>query len=652
MEELSKEQKEKRLQIVNSKDEDKIKVLKSERQVILRSMRRRMKEVKEQEIETTIREVETTKDDATMFKAVRELKKKDSKINYIHDSKGRCIKKPQEKYQIIEKHFKDHFQKPNINKIERFRGPPRRLNKEVDQHEIKQAVKMANNRAPGKDELNVELIKYGPTSLHEEISSIINDIFANHKDIETGNGILIPLPKPKKPKGATKNLRPITLLDSIRKIISKMLLNRIEKPIENYLAPNQSANRKKRSTTDIVWAHRWIAAKVQEQEITVYITGIDMTSAFDTIQRDELLSIAEEILEEDEIRILQILLSKTNLEIKVKGAESKPFVTNIGSPQGDSLSGSLFTMYLENALREVREAVKNAPIDVRDINSQWREQQISNLPTEIEYADDCDFITENEKVKTLTYQKVKEILMKHNLIINEDKTEETTLKREKERKDENWRKVKKLGSLLGDREDIENRKRLATVAINSNDDIWKRKRLTKLKTRIKLYKVLVENILLYNSGTWGMNTTDEKNIDSFHRKQLRKVLGVKWPQRISNKKLYEKTNTQKISQTIRERRWKLLGHIMRLPAQCPARKAMRFFFEKRSNKKFLGRKRTTIVTTLNKDIKKTKARNPSFSVIPLTSEVSLQNLSTKARNRKLWANIVRQVVDSAHSTSS
>ena len=64
-------------------------------------------------------------------------------------------------------------------------------------------------------------------------------------------------------------------------------MNRTEKKLENYLSKNQSAYRKGRSTTDVVWAHRWIAAKAQEQAITVHITGIDMSSAFDAIYRDK-----------------------------------------------------------------------------------------------------------------------------------------------------------------------------------------------------------------------------------------------------------------------------------------------------------------------------------------------------------------------------
>ena len=43
----------------------------------------------------------------------------------------------------------------------------------------------------------------------------------------------------------------------------------------------------------------------------------------------------------------------------------------------------------------------------------------------------------------------------------------------------------------------------------------------------------------------------------------------------------------------------MLGHVLRMHKNSPARQAMKFYFEKRSNKKFLGRKRTTIVTNNN-----------------------------------------------------
>ena len=229
-----------------------------------------------------------------MFKAVKHLKKKSQGIQFIHNASGQSLKQPQAIYDEIERHFKNHFSKENLGEIQKFHRPPQKLRKEITPEEVKKAVNtMSNNKAPGEDKIPVELIKYASDELNEEISIVINIFRNNDTVMKMGTGILIPLPKPGKTKGPVKNLRPVTLLEVIRKILSKILMHRTEMmKIDGYLANSQSAYRKGRSTTDIVWAHRWIAAKAQEQDISVHITGIDMSSAFDTIYKEELLEIA------------------------------------------------------------------------------------------------------------------------------------------------------------------------------------------------------------------------------------------------------------------------------------------------------------------------------------------------------------------------
>ena len=58
-------------------------------------------------------------------------------------------------------------------------------------------------------------------------------------------------------------------------------MNRKEDKINRHLAQSQSTYRKGRTTTDIIWAHRWVIAKKRIQDITIYVTGIDMASVFD-----------------------------------------------------------------------------------------------------------------------------------------------------------------------------------------------------------------------------------------------------------------------------------------------------------------------------------------------------------------------------------
>ena len=150
----------------------------------------------------------------------------------------------------------------------------------------------------------------------------------------------------------------------------------------------------------------------------------------------------------------------------------------------------------------------------------------------------------------------------------------------------------------------------------SGKKTWK----TKLTTRIQLYEMLVKSILLYNCGTWGASKDELRKLNNFRRRQLRKVIRIQWPHKNSNNKLYKITGTNQLSITIIKRRWKRLGHILRLPANFPARIAIRYYLEERTNKIFRGRRRTTIVSTLNEGVKQTKGDDMTYPVTPLVSQ--------------------------------
>ena len=89
---------------------------------------------------------------------------------------------------------------------------------------------------------------------------------------------------------------------------------------------------------------------------------------------------------------------------------------------------------------------------------------------------------------TVIIEEISRILKTDNLD-NDDKTEKTLLEREKYKNKENWRMVKKLGSLLGDTEDVIRRKQLASAAMAKMDKLWIRgkKIHIKIKTQIVQY---------------------------------------------------------------------------------------------------------------------------------------------------------------------
>ena len=94
----------------------------------------------------------------------------------------------------------------------------------------------------------------------------------------------------------------------------------------------------------------------------------------------------------------------------------------------------------------------------------------------------------------------------------------------------------------------------------------------------------------------------------------------------------------------------MFGHALRLNENTPARKAMKWFFQiPVGAKKYRGRKKATIVTTLNRDIERTKKSQQNFVVPCINSELDLRNVRVKAQHRKGWQGIVRTVTDAAYS---
>ena len=243
---------------------------------------------------------------------------------------------------------------------------------------------------------------------------------------------------------------------------------------------------------------------------------------------------------------------------------------------------------------------------------------------------------------------MQEILAKYNLLVNEEKTEYTNVKRESKKEEESWRKVKKVGSLLGDEEDIDRRKKLATVVMNKMDKIWIRKDKISKKRKLNLYRALVKSILLYNCGTWGVTKAEENKLDAFHRKQLKRILGIKYPKKISNKNLYREAREKPISDTMREARWKLLGHILRRPEEIPANKAMTLYFnDEISGKKFKGARRTTLPEVLNSDLERLQnefhhMKDHNYCArLKFRTREDLDRLKNVASNRKSWRSLVK-----------
>ena len=317
--------------------------------------------------------------------------------------------------------------------------------------------------------------------------------------MEIKTGILTPLQKPGKKKGPCSNLRPIILLSIIRKILAIAMCRRISDRLIQNIPKSQAAYQGGRGTTEQVFAMRTMAEKaIAAKDYKTHILMMDMSKAFDTVNRSKLMLDLILILDEDEIHMIKILITDVELKVKVGGTIGNGFKTNTGVPQGDCLSPLLFILYLARSITSTQPTNQLTASQVNEHN--YHQNKFHEI-LEPQYADDISWITNGPKYLLEDIkQKIPGKLEQRNLKINKDKTEEFQITYGGE---DDWKKVKYLGSLLETNEDIKRRKSLTLTAISNLENIWKNRNVS-TDTKYRIYKAVVESIFLYNSEIYNM----------------------------------------------------------------------------------------------------------------------------------------------------
>ena len=112
-----------------------------------------------------------------------------------------------------------------------------------------------------------------------------------------------------------------------------------------------------------------------------------------------------------------------------------------------------------------------------------------------------------------------------------------------------------------------------------------------MKTKIRILKVYIESVFLYNSELWTLTKLLVKEIDIFQRWVIKKIFNIHWQDKITNMKLYRRYKLKTWSEVIKECRMKWYGHLLRLNKKTSARLALKGE-ERKVNKSKEGQKMT------------------------------------------------------------
>ena len=113
-------------------------------------------------------------------------------------------------------------------------------------------------------------------------------------------------------------------------------------------------------------------------------------------------------------------------------------------------------------------------------------------------------------------------------------------------------------------DDIKRRIAIATSTTSKLSFVWRSPRLS-LKTKLRLYDSLVISVVTYSATSWTLTKAQQLRFDAFITKALRRILGIRWYDRVTNTDVYARTGQHPLTTTIRKRRLGAFGHICRLP---------------------------------------------------------------------------------------
>ena len=220
------------------------------------------------------------------------------------------------------------------------------------------------------------------------------------------HGILKPLEKPNKAKGPPSNLRTIILISSLRKTLAACITNRIRDRVEAQIPPSEAAYRLNRSTTEHIFTSKLIIEKtITARHESAHLIMLEMSKAFDNINRNQLIEDLRNTIETDELHIISTLLN-VSLSIRYENILSKVFEIDTGAPQGDCASALQFTYCIAKTLEPARSnqladrpyAEQNVRSSIPDHITEHNHCIITRkdqIDIDVEYADDISKVTSN-----------------------------------------------------------------------------------------------------------------------------------------------------------------------------------------------------------------------------------------------------------------
>ena len=352
-----------------------------------------------------------------------------------------------------------------------------------------------NNKSPGSDGLTTEFYKFfGADIKHHVFNSFQYALHTGTLSLDQRRALLTLLPKSDKDLRLLKNWRPLSLLNTDYKILTKLLAERLQKVLPNIISEDQAGYIKGRFIGENVRTILDIIDYTSNQQKTGIAVFLDFEKAFDTISWSFLLKTLEKFNFGSEfIKWVKVLYNKPLCCVSNNGHSSTFFQISRGIRQGCPLSALLFIIVAEIMSINIRNSD-----NIKGLTFSGNNVTITQL------ADDTTLFLEDDNSLLAVFALLDHFYKCSGLKLNKEKTEAMQLGNDSQRKNNSlgikWVNgaIKILGIWLNkdENEIIKTNFEIKLQKVKNLVNMWKSQKLS-LKGKITLLRAQAMPIILY-----------------------------------------------------------------------------------------------------------------------------------------------------------